>query len=247
MANFLDLPSELRNQVYELCLLHEEPIDPWDDYGPQRELTLGLLLANKTVHREATSFFYAQNCFDFTLTTPEDVASFLETIGRDNADYIRHIRIDFPNLRDLEPGNVTIEEDNIGIFAHIRSACANLSTLKTSLDSTDAMVYKLDTLDHPNVVNEALTLVNTQFRAFLHLSDIIVKMHEDNLTLYMKTMMENHGWTLSLKERIEEWNDDRSFSDFEDYGDRDYGYEDEDYNDDYDIDNDSDFWRRAGD
>ena len=54
--------------------------------------------------------------------------------------------------------------------------------------------------------------------------------------------MESHGWTISTTENVEEEDFDRSFSDFE-YGDDsgDDGY------DDYDIDNDSDFWRRAGD
>lgn len=64
-ANFLELPSELRNRVYELCLLHEETINPWMDYNQPQELTPGLLHANKTVHREASSLLYAQNRFNF--------------------------------------------------------------------------------------------------------------------------------------------------------------------------------------
>jgi len=69
--------------------LHQELTDPWIDYNQRQELTPGLLRANKTVHREASSLFYAQSRFDFTMATPEDVALFLGTIGRNNADYIR--------------------------------------------------------------------------------------------------------------------------------------------------------------
>ena len=47
---------------------------------------------------------------------------------------------------------------------------------------------------------------------------------------------------------MEESGSDRSFGDFEDI---DYGYNDNDdsgdYKDEYDIDNDSDFWKRAAD
>jgi hypothetical protein len=47
-------------------------------------LTSGLLRA-KTVHCEASSLIYAQNRFDITTASPEDVASVVRTIGR-NAD-----------------------------------------------------------------------------------------------------------------------------------------------------------------
>jgi len=244
-ANFLNLPSELRNRVYELCLLHQEPIHPWMDYNHRQELTPGLLRANKTVHREASSLLYAQNRFDFATATPEDVASFLKTIGDNNAACIRHICIDFPSLRDLEPGNVTLEEGSDGILANIQSSCANLRTLTTSLSSTHAMELRLDALDNPKIVIEALMLVNTRFRAILSLQDIIIEVYEDGPSGYMRRKMENHGWTVRITEYVEEWGSDRSFGDFEDDWDHDYGYDD--YDDDYDIDNDSDFWRRAAD
>jgi len=188
---------------------------------------------------------YAQNRFDFATATPEDVASFLKTIGDNNAACIRYICIDFPSLRDLEPGNVTLEEGSDGILANIQSSCANLRTLTTSLSSTHAMELRLDALDNPKIVIEALMLVNTRFRAILSLQDIIIEVYEDGPSGYMRRKMENHGWTVRITEYVEEWGSDRSFGDFEDDWDHDYGYDD--YDDDYDIDNDSDFWRRAAD
>ena len=47
-------------------------------------------------------------------------------------------------------------------------------------------------------------------------------------------------------EYVEEWGADRSFSDIEDDWNHDYGYDDLG-DDDYNIDNDIDFWRRVGD
>ena len=245
--NFFSLPSELRNRIYELRLVHQEPIDPWANYNRRQKLTPALLRANKTVHREAGSLFYAQNRFDFTMGTPEDVASFLGQIGRNNADYIRHISIDFPKFLYLDPGDVTLEDDSVGILANIQSGCANLSTLTTSLYSTNAMELRLDALDNPKIVTEALKLVDTRFRAISSLQEIIVEVYEDGPSDHMRRKMESHGWTISTTENVEEEDFDRSFSDFE-YGDYSYGDDcgDDDY-DDYDIDNDSDFWRRAGD
>jgi hypothetical protein len=228
-ANFLKLPRELRDRVYELCLLHQEPIDrwieydPWIDFDQRQELTPGLLRANKTVHREASSLLYAQNRFDFTMATPKDVASFLRTIGG-NADYIQHVCINFPNLRDLEPGNVTLEESSISILANIQSGYVNLSTLTTSVHSTNAMVLKLDALDYPKIITEALKLVDARFRAISSLQEIHVEVYEDGPSDYIRRKMESHGWTVSAIEYVEEWGSDRSFGDFEDDRDWDHDY-----------------------
>jgi hypothetical protein len=161
-------------------------------------------------------------------------------------ELIRYVCISFPNLRDLEPGNVTLEESSISILANIQSGCVNLSTLTTSVHSTDAMVLKLDALDYPKIITEALKLVDARFRAISSLQEINVEVYEDGLSDYIRRKMESHGWTVSAIEYVEEWGSDRSLGDFEDdwhwdhygyddLGDRDYGYND------YDIDNDSDF------
>ncbi|KAF2252374.1 hypothetical protein BU26DRAFT_517013 [Trematosphaeria pertusa] len=249
-TNFLSLPSEVRNDIYEQLLVLQTPVacptHPWLGRSQVRVLTPGLLLANKAVHSEASSLLYAQNRFDFTLCTPEHVASFLEQIGRNNADYIRHIRIDFPDFGYLEPNDVTFEDDSLRILAKIQSDCANLSTLTTSLSSTYAMELRLDALDNFRVVGEALKLVNTRFRAISSLQEIIVEVYEDGPSDHMRREMKSHGWTISTTEYVEESGFDESFSDLEDYYS---GYDDDggDCDDDYDIDNDSDFWRRAGD
>ncbi|KAF2184522.1 hypothetical protein K469DRAFT_579299 [Zopfia rhizophila CBS 207.26] len=235
-TNFLSLPSEVRNDIYEQLLVLEDPIT---------SLTPGLLLANKTVHREASSLLYAQNRFDFTRCNFEHVALFLEQIGRNNANYIRHIYVDFPEFHYLDLQDVTLEDDSIHILEKIQGHCNKLSTITTSIHSTNAMELRLDALDCPKVVTEAMALVNTHFRAISSLQEIIVEVYEDGPSDHIRREMKSHGWTISATEYVEESGSDRSFGDIEDY---DYGYDDADYDDDdYDIDNDSDFWRRAGD
>jgi hypothetical protein len=250
-ANFLDLPRELRDRVYKLCLLHQEFINPWIDSNQRQELKSGLLRANKTVHREASSLFYAQNCFDFTMATPGDIASFLGTIGRNNADCIRNVCINFPTFLYLDPGGVTLAEGSTTILANIQSGCANLRTLTTSLYSKNTMELRLDGHDNPKIIPEALALVDIRFRAISSLQEINVRVYEDGPSGYIRRKMESHGWTINATEYIEEWGTARGFSDIEDDWDHDYGgynYGDDDLgDDDYDIDNDSDFWRRAGD
>lgn len=250
LSNFFSLPREIRDQIYELVLLHQERIDPWVDGNRRQNLTPELLRANKAVHREASSLLYAQNRFDLTaMDTPEDVASFLGQIGRNNADHIRHICVEFPTFLCLEPGDVTLEDDSVGILANIQSGCANLRTLTTSLHSTSSMELMLDALDNHKIVNEALKLANTHFRAISSLQKIVVEVYEDGPSDHIRRRFESHGWTISMTEYLEEDDFDRSFSDFEYDG---HGYDSSSNDDDsddksYDIDNDSDFWRRAGD
>ena len=240
-TNFLSLPSEIRNNIYEQLLLLQEPIVcptcPWLGHSQLRALTPGLLLANKTVHREASSVLYGQNRFNFTMCTSEHVASFLEQIGRNNAHYIWYICVDFPEFRCLDLHDVTIGDDSIRILAKIQSECNKLGTLTTSLHSTNAMELELDALDSPKIVAQAIALVDARFRAISSLQEIIVEVYEDGPSDHIRREMKSHGWTISATKHVEESGSDRSF---------DYGY-DYDGGDDYDIDNDSDFWRRAED
>jgi hypothetical protein len=242
-TNFLSLPSELRNNIYEQLLVLQEPIvrptRPWSWYSPLRALHPELLLANKTVHREASSLLYAQNHFDLSMCTSEHVASFLDQIGRHNASHIRHICIDFPDFRDLGQPNVALKDDSVRILAKIQSDCTNLSTLTTSLDSTNAMELKLDALDSPRIAGEALALVDARFRAILSLEEVVVEVYEDGPSVDIRRKMEGYGWTINATERAEDSDFDRSFSDGDDYG--------YDYSDDYDEVFDDDYWRRAGD
>lgn len=249
--SFLRLPGELRNTIYEFILLHPEPIDPCFDCDSQ--VFVGLFRASKTVHREASLIFYGRNRFDFGGCDPEKLASFLRQIGPRNAGSIRHIVIDFPEFRYLDPGDIALDEESIRTLRNISSSCTSLGTLTTSLHSTHSMECRLDNLEHHKLATEALHLVDTQLRAIPSLPEIILEVSEDAPSDHLRNNMESYGWILSKKVFMEEEYPDRGLSD---YGSDDYhhGYDygvydgnDSYDDDDYDIDNDSDFWRRAAD
>ena len=204
-SNFFSLPRELRGQIYELVLLHREVINPRVESSlwfsrPQFKLNTELLHVNKTIHHETSSLFYSQNRFDFTMGYPEDVASFLGQIGRNNADYIRHICVDFPNF--LFDPVVTLDDYSVRILANIQSGCANLSTLTTTRRSTDMWEHRLNALCNPKVVTEALKLVNTHFRAISSLREIIFEVYHDGPSDHMRSEMESHGWTINITEYV---------------------------------------------
>lgn len=236
-TNFLSLPSEIRNDIYKHLLVLEDPIEcprnSWLQHSEVRALTTGLLLTNKTVHHEASSFFYAQNRFSFFWCTLEHVESFFEQIGRTNTNWIRHIYIEFPEFKCLDQLNVSLEEDSVQILEKIRDECSQLSTIKTSVMSIE---YRLDALDCPKAATKAITLVDTHFRAIPSLEEIIVEVYEDSRSGYARNEMKRRGWTITVKE----WGSDfDGFYRYDGNDSYDYGY-DEGY--EYDIDSVSDYY-----
>ncbi|KAI0448899.1 hypothetical protein F5B21DRAFT_518605 [Xylaria acuta] len=236
---FLNLPSELRNGIYELMLVHQEPIIPRFGFFRPR-LTLGLLRASKAIHHEASSVLYGRNRFHFSNCGPEVLASFLEQIGTSNAAYIRRVSIDFPDFLRLSLGRVTLVEDSVGLLGTIQSSCTNLSTLETSLGSTSRAVHRLKYLGNQDVATEALQLVDARFRAISSLRDIILEVHEGDLSDHIRQIMKSHGWTITTSEYVEDEDKDGDDLIPDDFDYDDYGYDDYDYDDDGDGSDGSD-------
>jgi hypothetical protein len=238
-ASFLSLPAELRNEIYKYLLVRREPIDPWSG---DHELELNLLSTNKAILHEAGSLFYGRNCFD--LTWECRIPEFLVTIGFINSSHLQCILIDFPELRDLED-EVSLKEASLHILENIQSRCTNLKKLIIAADSTNAIEYQLDSFDSPKICAKALALVDAHFREILSLREVVIEVYGEGPSSDIRRKMESQGWKLNVVEPAEEeeWDVDRSWDDIED---EDYLFDD--YDDvEYDIDNDSDFWRRAAD
>jgi hypothetical protein len=68
-----------------------------------------------------------------------------------------------------------------------------LRTLTTFLYNTNVMEHRLDALDNPKIVTEALTLFDTRFRAISSLQETIVGVYGDGPSGYIRKKMESHG------------------------------------------------------
>lgn len=244
-ANFLDLPSEIRNDIYEKLLVLQEPIiglmNHWYFGLGFGGLTPGLLLVNRRIHEEASSLLYAQNCFDFSTYCSNDISEFLKTIGHKNAQYIRNVRLDFPILENLHQQSVSIESDSAKTLEEIRNACSNLNSITISLISTQDEESKLAA--NPSIIPEAIALVDIHLRTIPSLQNIIVEVYKDGPNACARTEMKCHGWILSEQEGPEVGSYDLEFfgsydSEFDDYTDYYDPYED-DWRSGYYTD---DFW-----
>jgi hypothetical protein len=237
----MSLPPELRNEIYKFLLVCEEPIDPWvGGYW----LTPNLLATNTTILHEARSILYGHNHFELIAWNPEFIPQFLDIIGFVNASHVQCIHVGFPRLRYLED-DVSLEDDSLHILENIKSHCTNLKTLIISSQSMNIIERQLDLVDSPTICAKAFALVDARFKAISSLQEIIVEVHSEGPSSDIRNKMKSHGWIFRVVEPVEEvdWDIDGSEYDFED---DEYLYDDDD-DDDYDVDNGSDYWRRQAD
>lgn len=85
----------------------------------------------------------------------------LEKIGRRNAEYIRHVIIEFSDVSSTEPGHVTLKDEFADNLANIRSHCTDLHAIRLY----HWRVFLLgDDEPKPEVVTGALNLADSQLR-----------------------------------------------------------------------------------
>jgi hypothetical protein len=100
-TSFLDLPAELRNEIYKHLFLFREPIIPWKRYN-DKKIATNLLLTNKTILHEASSILYSSNCFNLIRWDPRAITKLLDDIGVFNASRLRCIRVTVPGFCRLD-------------------------------------------------------------------------------------------------------------------------------------------------
>lgn len=199
-ASFLGLPAELRNEIYRYLLVPGEPIDPWNgDHG----LVPNLLFANSIILFEARPFLYGHNYFYLTTGKSKQISRFFDGIGHINASHLQYIRIDFPQLRDVDD-EVRLGEGSLRILEKIQSCCPNLRRLVTTPDSTLFMESRLDSFDSPRICARAFALVGAHFRAVSSLQEIIIEVYEEGRSSDIRKKMESQGWIFNVVEPVEE-------------------------------------------
>ena len=132
---FLDLPPEVRNEIYRQALTFKDGIDlapkstgiqgngfAWKQrrkhYRYEILPRLKLLRTNKQVYEEAASIFYGENEFRFTNGKGWYVLSaFLRTIGQQNCGRLRSIAIHVPWYGEAEDNRFDGLEESQGTMS----------------------------------------------------------------------------------------------------------------------------------
>ena len=141
-TSFLDLPGEIRNEIYKYLLVHDVTIKPWSG---DHALSPNILATNRTILREASSILYGNNCFDFTRwgRSPYWIQVFFGAIGIINMGYFRSICLDFPQF-DMKNESPTLDDISQSNLEIIEGFCTRLETVTITPFSISVLMSWLE-------------------------------------------------------------------------------------------------------
>lgn len=109
MANFWDLPKPIREKIYRLHLVHDQPITQHDflqlciqgrrcSYTQCNVKTMPRLLqADRKIEREAAHIYFGENTFE--VSEPSDLYSWAKLVHKRHYNRIRKVLLKIPRLR----------------------------------------------------------------------------------------------------------------------------------------------------
>ena len=159
-SKFMDLPGEVRNQIYRLFLIMDPPIEfcPRSNgatrnamsrackYADERHKKLSpilrLLRLNREINAEASDIYYGENEFRFSYEESwAHIWAFLNTIGNANVARLRRINVNFQILSD-SPSSLEyhlksfkamgLRVDGVKVLTQAKCQSAVLSRLETA-------------------------------------------------------------------------------------------------------------------
>ncbi|KAJ0419175.1 hypothetical protein BJY00DRAFT_286418 [Aspergillus carlsbadensis] len=194
--SLLDLPGEIRNQVYTHLLVRTSPVYLYSKKG----LAPSILYTNKTIHQEVRSILYSCNCLDLTsgfIATRD----FLRAIGRDNAALIQSVRIFFPGVMGMLEDDDEEEEEEVTsgniqskMVGFLASHGVRPRRIMTTWQSSTGLIRQLDSLGDMDSVHETLVPLNARFRSSELTREIVVEVYHDIISKDVERAMQSYGW-----------------------------------------------------
>lgn len=197
-----DIAPEIRLKIYSELLVLSEPIVFEVEHGHTLQplfrsnrdgLCPALLGVNKRIYSEASTLFYSKNRFQFPIVYNSaideitHIAPFLHQIGS-QASHIRHICIPFPSLDYPTPHKARICEEQVRNLDLVRDTCTSIRVLEL--------------LTLPACVEaEALDLLNTQFKSFPSLKEIVINFelfHDEDQADDLTKTIHDYGWSVKV-------------------------------------------------
>lgn len=204
-TNILGLPIKIRSRIYQTVLYVSHPLYLFQDTGsrvetfaPERPRRwLALLQVNRQVHQEAAEVLFGMNTFTLLdERRPQDILlkAFLICIGPVNSASLTHLSMDFPTLEG-PLGEMKLKEDSLQRLKLLQRHCTNLTTLEISLSVKHVRDLNQVAGDSPQLVNEALSQINSQLQTIPSLETIIVRITGPQPAVSTLECMRSLGWT----------------------------------------------------
>ena len=168
-SQFLNLPIEIRNNIYHRLLsvqnelrMFQDPRCSLEVFSPERPPAWNALVyTNRQISSEARAVLYRMNRFSLP-DTPfarryrgSIVQSFLGSIGPTNATFLSYVCLDFPELQMLGGSEeIKLSEYAIQDFHRLQIECTRLRVLELSIyDDEIRELLKEDHISNPSVRN----------------------------------------------------------------------------------------------
>lgn len=218
--SFLELPFEIRDQIYRDLLLIPSYIHlcPGAEWGKQRPcqanageplgLCLAILRTNKFIRDEATPILYSYNSFVMATLDPgafgraevRVAEGFLNSIGPKNAAFVRHVSIAFPIFRNYREGYLVLEDHSEEVIELLRDRCPGLLRLETEAALSLNTLEVLLVWKHYPIADEAMGVVDAEFRTISSLEKIVVNMFPlmGSASPAMREKMSDQGWEVCV-------------------------------------------------
>lgn len=204
-SNFLSLPINVRNNIYERVLAVPQPLHIFQDTGCPVESFipgkpyqwLALLYTNRQISAEAKAALYRVNSFMFQdvdrrPSNDSPLEAFIRSIGPSNAGSLSQLCINFPVTENVH-GEIKIREDSLRKLKLLQKECTNLTTLETLVFSESS---KFLIEQNVNSVREIFWEINTQFRCISPLERIIVRIYTGSLSTSVREFLQGLGWAV---------------------------------------------------
>jgi hypothetical protein len=137
------------------------------------------------------------------------VKRFITHIGRKNANLLGGIRIHFPEMPNLEEGNIDIQSDSFHGVIKVQMGCCILRIPGTSSETTNVRKLQHAAITVANMVFFGMTKTQIRVGALaisadavalldahsrMASSQIFVKIYGDGAGADVPRMFESHGW-----------------------------------------------------
>lgn len=122
---FLDLPRELRDEIYRLLVPNRVELCPTiaEDKSQPPTFTFGLLTVSRQVYEEAIAIFYKENNFNLSGSR---LAYFLAIVGERSCCHLRHLTL----LLMMIPSR---HSSGINLWAHTLTKLRHLTQLRLDI------------------------------------------------------------------------------------------------------------------
>lgn len=211
--NFLSLPIEIRNNIYQRLLSMRDEIRIFQDPGCSLEAFLperppawnALVYTNRQISSEARAILYRMNRFFLPDTSfarryrGSIVQSFLSGIGPINAACLSYACIHFPELEMLDGSEeIKLPEYALQDFRRLQIECTQLRMLEISIyDEETYKLLKEDRIISASVRNGFIQIAE-HIKGIQSLNKVIARIYNGVINDTAKDFLQDLGWTVLI-------------------------------------------------